>query len=284
MAKGIARLGILLSSLLINTGAGAVTVGDLLISEVMVNPAAVSDTRGEWFELYNPTADEINLRDIIIGDDGGDLHKIETDLLILPGHFLTLGRNGDSESNGGFDADYIYDDFTLSNSGDEIVLRDGPIEKLRLEYGGNFDVAGQSRELLGLPMTAANYGLTLVALTYGLGDIGTPGAPGSTSLTPSAVPLPAAAWLFITGILAILSKAFVSRRCDAPRSAVIPQPAVIPRSTVTPRPDPMHRSGRIQQLDSISQTGGIQHLDSIRWTGGIQQLDPIRRIGGIQPL
>jgi hypothetical protein len=236
MAKGIARLGILLSSLLINSGAGAVTVGELLISEVMVNPAAVSDTRGEWFELFNPTADEINLRDIVIGDDGGDLHKIETDLLILPGHFLTLARNGDSAINGGFAADYIYDDFTLSNSGDEIVLREGPIEKLRLEYGNGFDVAGQSRELIGLPMTAANYGLTLAALTYGLGDIGTPGAPGSSSLAPSAVPLPAAAWLFISAVLAIFSKAFVSRRC------------VVSRSTVIPRLDPMRRTGETQPL------------------------------------
>ena len=254
MAKGIAQLGILLSSLLINTGAGAVTVGDLLISEVMVNPAAVSDTRGEWFELYNPTADEINLRDIIIGDDGGDSHTIETDLLILPGHFLTLARNGDNAINGGLDADYIYDDFTLSNSGDEIVLREGPIEKLRLEYGSAFDAAGQSRELISLPMIAANYGLTLAALTYGLGDIGTPGTSGSTSLAPSAVPLPAAAWLFITAILAILSK------------------TLTPRPTVIPLLDPMRRTGGFQQLGSIRRTGGIQQLNPMRRTGGIQQL------------
>ena len=58
MAKEIARLGIL-SLLLITTNAAAATVADLLISEVMVNPAAVSDTRGEWFELYNPTTEEI---------------------------------------------------------------------------------------------------------------------------------------------------------------------------------------------------------------------------------
>ncbi len=203
MAKGIARLGILLSSLLITTGAGAITVSDLLITEVMVNPASVSDTSGEWFELFNPSADEINLRDIIIGDDGGDSHKIETDLLILPGHFLTLARNGDSALNSGFIADYVYDDFILSNSGDEIVLSDGPFEGLRLEYGSVFDVPGQSRELIDVPITAANYGLTLAALTYGLGDIGTPGASGSVSLAPSVVPLPAAGWLFITAILAL---------------------------------------------------------------------------------
>ncbi|MDH3537669.1 MAG: lamin tail domain-containing protein [Gammaproteobacteria bacterium] len=203
MAKGIARLGILYTLLLIAHGASAATVADLLISEIMVDPAAVSDSRGEWFELYNPTGDEINLRGITIGDDGGDRHRIESDLLILPAHFLTLARNGDSLLNGGLSVDYIYDDFILGNSGDEIVLSEGPTEKLRLEYDASFDVAGQSRELIGSALLAANYGLTFAGLTYGLGDIGTPGAPGGTSLATSVVPLPAAAWLFITGILAI---------------------------------------------------------------------------------
>ncbi len=248
MAKGIARLGILFSSLLITTGAGAVTVGELLISEVMVNPAAVSDTRGEWFELYNPSADEINLRDIIIGDDGSDRHTIETDLLILPGHFLTLARNGDRALNGGFDADYIYADFTLSNSGDEIVLREGQLEHLRLEYGSGFDVAGQSRELIASPMTATNYGLTLAGLTYGLGDIGTPGAPGSASLAPSAVPLPATAWLFITALLAMLKIAPGASRVIPARSRVIPaRPRVIPaRSRVIPA-----QAGILQSLATL---------------------------------
>ena len=141
MAKEIARLGIILTSLLITTNAAAVTVADLLISEVMVNPGAVSDTRGEWFELYNPTTEEINLHNITIGDDDCDNHKIETDLLILPDHFLTLARNGDSALNGGLSADYVYDNFTLSNSEDEILFRDDSLELLRLAYGDSFDLA-----------------------------------------------------------------------------------------------------------------------------------------------
>jgi len=213
MAKGFARLGIFIALFSTAGSAGAVTVADLLISEVMVNPAAVGDTRGEWFELYNPTAGTINLRDISIGDDGSDRHSIETDLLILPGHFLTLARNGDSAVNGGLIADYVYDDFTLSNSGDEIVLRGDGFELLRLEYGAAFDAAGRSRELAGLPMRAENYALTLAGLTYGLGDTGTPGAPGSAALTPSAVsvvPLPAGIWLFV-GAMLVLYKTAASR-------------------------------------------------------------------------
>ena len=233
MAKEIARLGIIFTSLLITTNAAAVTVADLLISEVMVNPGAVSDTRGEWFELYNPTTEEINLQNITIGDDGGDSHKIETDLLILPGHFLTLARNGDTTLNGGLKADYVYDDFTLSNSGDEILLHDGPLELLRLEYGSDFDAPGQSRELADLPMVESNYDLTLASLTYGIGDIGTPGAPGSSSLAPSAVPLPAAAWLFITAILAIFKFIPANPNVISANPNVIPAQAGISRSPRT---------------------------------------------------
>ncbi len=207
MARKITRLGLICSILLFANSGFASSVGDLLITEVMANPAALSDTRGEWFELHNPTDQEINLRGISIGDDGARRHSFDSDLLILPGEFLTLARS----SNPGFTADYVYDNFTLSNSDDEIVLRDGSTELLRLDYDTGFALPGRSRELLQLPMLASNYGLTLASLSYGLGDIGTPGTAGGALSPPSAVPLPAAAWLFISGILAVLSPGACSR-------------------------------------------------------------------------
>ena len=200
-AKGIAHLGLLCSLSLFTGFSHAMTVSDLLISEVMVNPAALSDTQGEWFELYNPTAAEINLRALTLGDDGSNSHRIESDLLILPGQYLTLARYLDP----GFVPDYVYDDFTLSNSGDEIVYSDGAAELLRLEYGSGFAVAGQSRELAGLPMIEANYDLTLASLGYGYGDIGTPGTISHTPPELSTVPLPPAVWLFVSGLLALFS-------------------------------------------------------------------------------
>ncbi|MCP4925818.1 MAG: lamin tail domain-containing protein, partial [Gammaproteobacteria bacterium] len=174
---------------------------------------------------HNPTDREFNLRGFSIGDDGARRHRFDTDLLILPGEFLTLARS----SNPGFTADYVYDNFTLSNSGDEIVLRDGLLELLRLDYGSGFAVAGRSRELLQLPMLASSYGLTLASLSYGLGDIGTPGAAGGALPPPSAVPLPAAAWLFISAILAMLSPSAYR----ASRNVVPAPPKVIPAQAGT---------------------------------------------------
>lgn len=231
MAKGFARPGIIFTSLIAANGAGAATVADLLTSEITVNPAAVSNTRGEWFELYNPTADEINLRGITVGDDGRDSHRIETDLLIMPRHFMTLARHGDSASNGVFVADYVYDGFILGNPGDEIVRRDDSAKLPRLEYGADFGTVGQPGELIALPMGAANYGLTLAEFTYGLGDTGKPGAAANVVLGPSAVSLPASEWMFVTDVFAWLktftiririahrhAEALHSRQAKAPRS------------------------------------------------------------------
>jgi len=226
MKKGIARLGLIWSFGLFTTHALANSISDLLISEVMPNPAALSDTAGEWFELYNPTGDQINLRGIDLGDDGRDWHHFDSDLLIPPQHYVTLARG----STPGFVPDYVYDSFTLSNISDEIVFRDVLGEMLRLDYGSGFSAAGRSRELRQLPMVAGNYDLTLATLTYGLGDIGTPGAAGSAPLAPSAVPVPAAIWLFISGLLGIFT--FIPARAGGSKTPVasIPRPLTIPVS------------------------------------------------------
>jgi len=236
MAKGIAHFGILFSLIIYIGHANATLVSDLLISEVMANPSALPDARGEWFELYNPTDHEINLRDTWIGDDGSDSHKIETDLLILPDEYLTLARNADP----GFGPDYVYDNFTLGNGADEIVFSDGLLELLRLDYGAGFVEAGQSSELLRLPILAMNYGPTPSSLTYGPGDIGTPGQPGSASAGVSTVPLPATIWLFLSGLLAMLTPSVFSRRTTvipqtSTQSVIVRHPIFIPRrSTASP--------------------------------------------------
>ena len=253
MAKGIAHFGILFSLIVYSGYTNALLVSDLLISEIMANPAALPDAQGEWFELYNPTDHEINLRDTWIGDDGRDLHKIETDLLILPSEYLTLARGSDP----GFIPDYVYNNFTLGNGADEIVFSDGLTELLRLEYGIGFVEAGQSRELTDISMLASSYLLTQDSLIYGAGEIGTPGSagnaglvgsvvPGSTSIghPVSAVPAPATIWLFISGLLTILISSGYSCRTPAtPRSRSITTNFKI----VIPRLNPMRRTVGIQQ-------------------------------------
>jgi len=240
MKKEIARLGLICSLTFFTQTGFAAAVSDLLITEVMANPAALSDSRGEWFELFNPTDEQINLLGIDLSDDGSNRHRFDSDLLILPGEFLTLARSADP----GFQPDYVYSNFTLSNSSDEIVLRDGLVEMLRLDYGPGFSVAGRSRELEQLPMMASNYGLTLASLGYGAGDFGTPGG-GATGLPPaiavSAVPLPASVWLFTSGLLAALSAArhrtaFRSTTADRNETLVNARPSLVSRAGLIASP------------------------------------------------
>ncbi len=178
---------------------------DLVISEVMANPSAVSDRVGEWFELFNPTIDSLVLNNLVLSDNGSNKHRINTDnkLLIDSGQYFVLARNGDSEINGGIVADYIYSGFTLNNRSDAIIISSDDAEITRLEYNSTFSKNGKSTELLSLPDKIGNYQVTPDTLTYGAGDVGTPGAPGSSKLTVSAVPVPAALWLFGSGLLGI---------------------------------------------------------------------------------
>jgi hypothetical protein len=199
MAKGIAHLGIIFTLGIFTGNSHAVSISDLLITEIMVNPSALPDSRGEWFELYNPTDQEVNLEGISFGDDSGNRHRFESDLLILPGEYLTLARSGDP----GFLPDYVYDDFILSNSGDEIVLRNGLTELLRLDYDADFDQAGHSRWLAELPMLIENFDLSFAQLIYGYGDVGSPGSSGKVGPAVSTVSLPATAWLLVSGLLSL---------------------------------------------------------------------------------
>jgi len=174
----------------------ALIAGDLVITEVMANPAAVSDAAGEWFEVLNTTGSDIDLDGLVLSDDGTNLHTITGTLIISPGAYLVLGNNGDSETNGGYVADYVYTGFSIANTTDEIVISEGSTEIARLNYTSGFVVSGVSRELAALasspPYTESDY--VLATQTYGAGDLGTPGAP---------IPEPATAVLLGLGLAGI---------------------------------------------------------------------------------
>ncbi|VAW57438.1 hypothetical protein MNBD_GAMMA07-1822 [hydrothermal vent metagenome] len=184
----------------------AATVSDLLITEVMANPAAVSDTNGEWFELFNPTNESIDLNGITLSDDGGNRHVITSDsaLLVNPGSFFVMARNGDDTTNGGFSADYVYNSFSLGNTRDQIIFSDANSILLRLDYEAGFVPAAGSTELINGVMQISNYRASETA--FGLGDLGTPGSAGAFDIAsaPSPVPLPGAVWLMASGLLGFI--------------------------------------------------------------------------------
>jgi hypothetical protein len=99
--------------------------GDVVVTEIMKDPVFVSDSAGEWFELYNPTHKTRNIAGWHLLDQGSNKHTIDNGgnlLLIAPGQRLVLGIDADPAANGGVQVDYEYAGFTLANGADSILL------------------------------------------------------------------------------------------------------------------------------------------------------------------
>lgn len=164
----------------------------ILISEFMADPKAVSDTDGEWIELYNPAAEVINLNGWVLVDLGNQRHVIHSDLLIPAGGYVVLGRSSDPATNGGVAVDYVYQGFTLANGDDEIILL-APDEREsdRVTWGGDSGLtvqAGVSLERTG-PGNPAQWVNAWQPWPTSLGDFGTP---GSAWQAPAVTPTPSA--------------------------------------------------------------------------------------------
>jgi len=96
----------------------------ILITEFMANPAKVSDTNGEWLELFNPGNVKVNINGWTLKDKGVDSQKIahKGPLYVPAKGFLVLGRSTNQSQNGGVPVAYAYGAFFLSNTGDEVIL------------------------------------------------------------------------------------------------------------------------------------------------------------------
>ena len=130
--------------------------GDLVINELMIDPAAVPDSRGEWVELLVTSATPVDLTGLVLADDDVDACTIEPvaggAFVFDPGDTVVLCT--DPDDNGGADCDgtYLYQGFgggfALANAGDEVILRlaDGS-ELDRVHYDDSIVDVGASAGL-----------------------------------------------------------------------------------------------------------------------------------------
>ncbi len=149
----------------------------IVITEVMVNPAAVSDSYGEWFELYNADTVTISMLDWLLLDSGSDEHNVDS-ISIAPGEYTVFGRNNDSSVNGGYNADYEYSGFQLANNEDEIMLIDDEGRVVdEIAYDSSFPyLSGASMYLKNTAYdNAVDTSWAMSEIPYGDGDYGTPG-------------------------------------------------------------------------------------------------------------
>ena len=69
-----------------------ISSGRIVINEIMQNPSAVSDSDGEWFEIYNDSQDTVDLTDWIVRDAGSDAFVISSGFPIWREHgFVAFG-------------------------------------------------------------------------------------------------------------------------------------------------------------------------------------------------
>ncbi|SEW44088.1 VCBS repeat-containing protein [Cognatiyoonia koreensis] len=156
----------------------------LVITEIMQNPSAVSDTNGEYFEIFNAGSEPVDLNGYTISDNGADSHVIDNGgpLIVPAGGYIVLGRNGDSATNGGVPVDYVYSGVFLANGDDEIILTDTfgrEIDRVEYDGGPAFpDPTGAAMELID-PSLDNNVGANWeeADTPYGDGDLGSPGQP-----------------------------------------------------------------------------------------------------------
>jgi uncharacterized repeat protein (TIGR01451 family) len=160
------------------------SVTDIVIHEVMKDPAAVADAQGEWLELYNVGEQAANLAGCWLKDDGADAHQIEEGqpLVIEPGGYLVLGRNGALAENGGVSVGYEYSGFILANDADEVILEcDGrEVDRVAYDAGLTFpDPTGASMQLVDSALDnnlGENWCQATGPWPGSAGDRGTPGA------------------------------------------------------------------------------------------------------------
>ena len=155
----------------------------IVINEIMQNPSAVSDSSGEYFELFNAGDEDIDINGWTVSDNDSDSFVIDNGgpLIVSAGGYVVLANNADTATNGGVVADYEYSGMFLSNGADELVLTtpDGlEVDRVEWDGGPGFpDPNGASMELIDPDLdnnVGANW--TTAEDSFGDGDLGTPGA------------------------------------------------------------------------------------------------------------
>ena len=100
--------------------AGEIAFGALLITEIMSNPAALSDTEGEWIEIFNNSSQPVNLQNLVILRDDINSHEIAENITLAPAEYYLLAR---TELAADVPNRYVYgSDILLPNTGANLAI------------------------------------------------------------------------------------------------------------------------------------------------------------------
>ncbi len=151
-------------------------VGELVITELMIDPASTSDTTGEWVELYNASSAKLTLRECVLADQAQKPHMLAGELVVAAGAYATIARSLHAGFVPGTTAA-----FSLANTAGRLALacRGIEIDSVAYDKAQGFSVAkGASLQLDPAQLDAASNdhasAWCLATQSYGP-ELGTPG-------------------------------------------------------------------------------------------------------------
>jgi hypothetical protein len=159
--------------------------GDLVITEIHKDPTVEPDPGGEWFEVFNPTAQTFDMQGLRISDLGSEFFIVDQEVIVPPGGRVVFARVGNPDNNGGVaGVDFVYGKlFSLGNNDDEVLIENLEAATFldTLLYDPAFpDIEGASMSLdPGSHDSIDNDNAEnwcAGSTVFGDGDLGTPGA------------------------------------------------------------------------------------------------------------
>ena len=127
-----------------------VQVGDILVTEIMADPVAVTDATGEWFEVYNTSDYDLNLIGWKFKADDGDSFTVQSNFKVKAGKHRVMGVEKDESLNGGVSVDSKYnrDKFKLDNDEDSIFIQVDGTTIFELQYDSSWPLTpGETLQL-----------------------------------------------------------------------------------------------------------------------------------------
>ena len=165
--------------------------GDLVITEVMPNPSAVSDTTGEWFEVL--VTRDVDLNGVGLdraGDTSGPVIISQPDCVrVTTGSRLVFAKSADGVMNGGLPPitatfSFALIDGTVAVPGDvQLVLGAATLDSITwtsTSTGASHQVDPDFETVTGNDLATNRCTGTV---PYGAGDLGTPGLANTQCVT-----------------------------------------------------------------------------------------------------
>jgi len=161
--------------------------GALIVTEIFNNPLGTDEGR-EWFEVFNPGSEDIDMVDWILEDFHTNDYRIGDTVIVPAGGYAVLGESVDA-INLGTPVDFAYgldgSGFPLGNNTDEVVLiSPGGFVVDAVAYDGGVTFPSAEGQSLNLSPAATNHFANDMGWNWCLstaaaftveGDLGTPG-------------------------------------------------------------------------------------------------------------